>query len=70
MCNMFISKLERPEPRRNHSLTSRCRFINLKVHKSRYVLQLKPVPVAFQFPLFFAYFLKKYGNEIEIDQKL
>ena len=44
--------------------------MNLKVHKSRYVFCLKPVPVAFQFPLFFADFLKKYGNEIEKDKKL
>ena len=67
---MFISKLGCPEGGGNHCLTSWCRFINLKIHELRYVLALKPVPVAFQFPLFFADFLKNYRNEIEINKKL
>ena len=31
---------------------------------------LKPVPVAFLFPLFLADLDKKYGNEIEMDKKI
>ena len=38
---MFISKLESPESRGNHSLTSKCKFKNLKIHELHYVLKLK-----------------------------
>ena len=36
---MFISKLESPESRGNHSLTSKCRFKNPKIHELCYVLK-------------------------------
>ena len=38
---MFISKLESPESRGHHSLTSKCRFKNPKIHELHYVLKLK-----------------------------
>ena len=65
---MFISKLESPESRGNHSLTSKCRFKNNKIHELHYILKLKTwrVPVAFFFPLFLADVDKKYRNEIEM----
>ena len=68
---MFISKSESPESRGNHSLTSKCRFKTAKIHELRYVVywSLKPVPVAFLFPLFLADPDTKYRNEIEMDKK-
>ena len=63
---MFISKLEGPENRGNHSLTSKCRFRNNKIHELHYVLKLKTQPVAFLFPLFLADVDMKYRNEIEM----
>ena len=66
---MFIFKLYCREGGSKHTLTSSCRFINPEIDDPPYILELKPVPVAFQFSLFFADFLKKYGNEIEIDRK-
>ena len=65
---MFISKLESPESRGNHSLTSKCIFRNPKIHELCYVLKLKPMPVAFLFPLFLADLHKKYRNEIEMNK--
>ena len=38
---MIISKLESPESRGSHSLTSQCRFKSPKVHELCYVLKLK-----------------------------
>ena len=38
---MFISKLESPEGKGNHSLTSKCRFKNPKIHELYYFLKLK-----------------------------
>ena len=38
---MFISKLKCQESRGNHSLTSKCRFKNPKIHELCYVLELK-----------------------------
>ena len=68
---MLISKLESLESRGNHSLTSKCRFKNHKIHELYYVLKLKTrrVPVAFLFPLFLADLDKKYRNEIEMNKK-
>ena len=68
---MFISKLESPKSRVNHSLTSKCRFKNPKIHELCYVLKLKTrrLPVAFLFPLFLADLGKKYRNEIEMNKK-
>ena len=65
--NMFISKLECPEIGENHCLTSKCRFINPKIHELSW--STKPVPRAFLFPLLLADLDEKYGNEIEMDQK-
>ena len=65
---MFISKLVCPQLRGNHSLTSKCRFKNHKIHDLHYVLDFKTVRVAFMFPLFPADLDKKYGNEIEMDE--
>ena len=39
--NMLNSKLGCPESRENHSLTSNCRFKNLKIHELHYVLEVK-----------------------------
>ena len=38
---MFISKLDSAEGRGNHSLTSKWRFKNPKIHELRYVLEFK-----------------------------
>ena len=67
---MFIFQLGCPESRVNHSLTSKCRFKNLKIQDLPYVLYFKPLPVAFMFPLFLADLDKKYKNEIEMDKKI
>ena len=66
---MFISKLGYPERRGNHSLTSKCRFKNIKIHDLPYILTSKPVPGAFVFPLFLVDLDKKYRNEIEMGEK-
>ena len=65
---MFISKLESPESRRNHSLTSKCRFKRLKSMNCVTYWSLKPVPVAFLVSLFLAGLDTKYRNEIEMDK--
>ena len=66
---MFIFQLGCPESRGNHSLTSKCKFSNLKIQDLPYVLYFKPVPVAFMYPLFLADLDKKYKSEIEMDKK-
>ena len=66
---MFISKLGCPEGRGNHSLTSKCRFKNPKLHELRYVLEFKTRAVTFLFALFLVDLDKKYKNEIEMDKK-
>ena len=38
---MFISKSGSPESRGNHSLTSKCRFKNPKIHELHYLLEFK-----------------------------
>ena len=68
MGNMFISKLGCSEHRGNHSLTTKCRFKNLKIKDLPYVLYFKPVQVAFMLPLFLADLDKKYKNKIEMDK--
>ena len=39
--NIYIYELYCPESRRNHSLTSKCRFKTAKIHELHYVLELK-----------------------------
>ena len=39
--NMFVSKLRCPERKENNSLTSKCRFKNLKIHELCYVMEFK-----------------------------
>ena len=56
-----------PERGGNHSLTSKCRFKNPKIHDLS--LSSKALSVAFMFPLFLADLDMKYGNEIEMDEK-
>ena len=62
---MLSSKVGTPESRLKHSLTSKCRFKNLTIN----VVEFKSRAVAFMFPLFLADLDKKYGNEIEMDEK-
>ena len=50
---MFTSKLGCPERRRNRSLSSKCRFKNLKIHQLLFLVDLE----------------KKYRNESEFDEK-
>ena len=38
---MFISKLRCPERKENNSITSKCRFITLKIHELCYVMEFK-----------------------------
>ena len=66
---MFISNLESPERRRNHSLTSTCIFKNPKIYELPYVLKLKSRASYVLFPLFLADLDKQYRNEIEVDKK-
>ena len=67
---MFISNLWSLKRRGNHSLTSKCRFKNPKIHELCYVLEFKTqLPGAFVFPLFLVDLDKKYRNEIEVDKK-
>ena len=66
---MFISKLGCAESRENDSLTSKCRFKNLKIHDPRYDLEVKTSPVAFMFPLSLPDLNKKHTNDIQIDEK-
>ena len=68
---MFISKSESLESRGNHSLTSKCRFKNNKIHDLCYLLKLKTrrVSVPFLFNIFLADLDKKYRNEIEMNKK-
>ena len=63
---MFVSKLECPQRRGNHSLTSRCRFKNPKIHNLKNPrTALSPgVQAAFLSPLFLTDLDKKYRNEI------
>ena len=64
---MFISKLGCPERRGNLSLTSKCRFKQLKSMTCVMSLTGKPVRVPFSFPLFLADLDKNYINEIEME---
>ena len=66
---MFISKLGCPGRRGNHSLTSKCRFKNLKIHDRRYVLDWKTRGSLVLVSLFLADLDKKYRNEIEMNKK-
>ena len=66
---MFISNLESPESRGSHSLTSKCRLKNPKIHELRYVLELKTPASPVLFSLFLVDLDKKYRNEIEINKK-
>ena len=63
---MFISNLESPERRRNHSLTSKRIFKNPKIHELSYVLKLKTRASCVLFALFLADLDKQYRNEIEV----
>ena len=63
---MFISKLRCPEMGGNHSLTSKCRFKNPKIHELRYVLELKTPASPVLVSLFLVDLDKKYRNEIEM----
>ena len=65
---MFISKLECPEHRGNHSLTSKCRLKNPKSMSCLTSLSSKAEPVASMFALFLVDLDKKYRNEIEKDK--
>ena len=42
---------------------------NLKIHKPRYVLEVKLMPVAFMFPLSLPHLNNKYRNDIEMDDQ-
>ena len=66
---MFISKLESAESRENHSLTSKCRFKNLKIHELCYVMEFKTRASSVLVSLFLVDLDKKYRNEIEINKK-
>ena len=63
---MFIVNLEIPGSRRNHSLTSKCRFRNLKIHDVLSPrVQACVSRVLNLFPLFLDDLDKKYKNEIK-----
>ena len=66
---LFVSKLGCKESRGNHSLTSKCRFKNLKIHQLRHVLEFQTLPVVFLSSLFLADLDTKYRNEIEMEIK-
>ena len=70
---MFIFKLGCRENRGNHSLTSKCRFKNLKIHDLLYDVLHPSVEKMCQSRSFFPYSWlildKKYKNEIEKDKK-
>ena len=65
---MFISKLESPESRGNHSLTSKCRFKNPQIHELCYVMEFKTRASSVLVSVFLADLDKNYRNEIEMDK--
>ena len=66
---MVISKLGSPESKENHSLTSRRRFKNLKIHGPHYILGVKTCASCFHVSLSLPDLNKKHRNDIEMDEK-
>ena len=66
---MFICKLGCPKRRGNHSISSKCRFRNPKIHTLHYIIEFKIRTSGVFFPVFLADLEMKYKNEGEFNKE-